>query len=247
MQNPYSLAGKRILVTGASTGIGRSIAIWCANQQANVILTARNKPALEDTHQLLPNDGHSIITADLSKENDLIALASQLPVLDGIVMNAGMVKTQPVQFIKKAVMDEMFLVNFQASVLLIQQLLKMKKISKGGSICFISSVSSNYVQLGNSVYSATKGAVNSFAKGLALELAPKQIRVNAILPGLIETNILQNSTIGEDHLVEHKKNYPLGRYGKPDDVAHLVVYLLSDASSWMTGSLLTIDGGYSIK
>ncbi len=247
MQNPYSLKDKKILVTGASSGIGRSVAIWCANQQANVILTARNKSTLEETRRLLAYEGHSIITADLSSEDDLTSLALQLPVLDGIVMNAGIVKTQPIQFIKKAVLDEMFLVNFQASVLLIQQLLKMKKINKGGSVCFISSISSNYVQLGNSVYSATKGAVNSFAKGLALELAPKQIRVNSILPGMIETNILQNSSVGEDHLVEHKKNYPLGRYGKPDDVAHLVVYLLSDASSWMTGSLLTIDGGYSIK
>ena len=97
------------------------------------------------------------------------------------------------------------------------------------------------------MYSAAKGALNSFAKSLALELAPKQIRVNAILPGMVETAILKNGSISAEQLEKHKKNYPIGRFGVPEDIAGLTVYLMADLSKWMTGSLLTIDGGYSLK
>jgi NAD(P)-dependent dehydrogenase (short-subunit alcohol dehydrogenase family) len=126
-------------------------------------------------------------------------------------------------------------------------LLKQKKIKKGASVCFVSSIASLHVTPGNAMYSASKGAVNAFARVLALELAPKQIRVNAVLPGLVETNILHNGPIGYEQLQTHLKNYPIGRFGKPEDVAYLCVYLLSDASSWMTGSLIILDGGFSIK
>jgi NAD(P)-dependent dehydrogenase (short-subunit alcohol dehydrogenase family) len=247
MQNPFSLVGKKVLITGASEGIGKSVAVQCAVQGALVSLTARNEKKLEITKNLLNENEHQVVPADLNNDGDILTLADRLPLLDGLVLNAGMIKTVPVKFIKRDVLQEMFNVNIQSSMLLIQHLLKQKKINKGASICFISSVASNYVHLGNSVYSATKGAVNSFAKALALELAPKKIRVNAILPGFVETGILNNGAIGSEQLEEHMKNYPLGRYGKPEDIAYLVQYLLSDASVWMTGSLLTIDGGYSIK
>jgi NAD(P)-dependent dehydrogenase (short-subunit alcohol dehydrogenase family) len=158
-----------------------------------------------------------------------------------------MVKTVPVRFIKRDDLDYMFNVNIQASIMLVQRLLKQKKVKDGGSICFVSSVATQKVTLGNAMYSATKGAVNSFTKALALEMAPKQIRVNAILPGFVETGILSDSAIGEDQLAKHKNNYPIGRFGKPEDIAYLSIYLLSDASQFMTGSLLTIDGGFSIK
>lgn len=247
MSSLFGLQDKVILVTGASSGIGRSIAVMCANQGATLKLTARNSERLEETVQLLPKGNHSHFSADLTSEDAITDLVQQLPELDGLILNAGMVKTVPVRFIKKDDLDDMFSLTVHSSALLIQKLLKQKKIKRGASICFISSVASLKITIGNSMYSAAKGALNSFAKSLALELAPKQIRVNAVLPGMVVTNILNESSISEQQLEEHQKNYPIGRFGTPEDVAGLTVYLMSDASQWMTGSLLTIDGGYTLK
>jgi NAD(P)-dependent dehydrogenase (short-subunit alcohol dehydrogenase family) len=247
MKTIFSLSNKNILVTGASSGIGRAIAIENSKQGANIIGTARNSEKLLETKNLMHEGDHNLICADLSDEESLDLLVEKLPLLDGIILNAGLVKTTPVRYIKKSVLDYMFNVNIQSSIILIQKLLKSNKIKSGGSICFISSVATIKATPGNSMYIATKGAVNSFAKALALELAPKQIRVNVIMPGFIETNILEDSAVSEEQLELHKKNYPIGRFGKPEDVAHLSIYLMSDESKWMTGSLIVIDGGFSIK
>jgi NAD(P)-dependent dehydrogenase (short-subunit alcohol dehydrogenase family) len=247
MGSLFGLQDKIILVTGASSGIGRSIAVMCAEQGATIKLTARSSERLEETLQLLPKGNHSYFSADLTSEEAISALVQELPELDGLILNAGMVKTVPVRFIKKEDMEEMFSLTVHSSAILIQQLLKHKKIKSGSSICFISSVASQKITIGNSMYSAAKGALNSFAKSLALELAPKQIRVNAVLPGMVVTNILKDSSISSQQLDEHVKNYPIGRFGTPEDIAGLTVYLMSDVSKWMTGSLLTIDGGYTLK
>ena len=120
-------------------------------------------------------------------------------------------------------------------------------MGKGSSIVFISSISGPYVSyIGGSMYSASKGAIDGVAKGMAIELASKSIRVNCVNPGMIETNILSSGEISEEQLKEDTKRYPLGRYGKPEEVAHAVIYLLSDASSWVTGTNLKIDGGYTL-
>ena len=246
--NPFSLQNKTIFVTGSSTGIGKEIAVSCSNMGANIIVTGRDLSRLEATLQELKvNQENKFILADLLNDDELDNLVEKLPVLDGVVFNAGIVKIVPVSYIKKSQIQEVFDVNFTSSVILIQKILSKKKIRKGGSICFISSVASNYVNLGNSLYSASKGAVNSFTKALALELAPKNIRVNAILPGFIETKILDNSGIDKDAIKKHLNNYPMGRFGKPEDIANASIYLMSDASKWTTGSLMTVDGGYSIK
>ena len=112
---------------------------------------------------------------------------------------------------------------------------------------FISSISGIKVSyIGNSIYSASKGAINGFCKGLALELAPQQIRVNTVIPGMVETNIVSGGEVTQEQMEADKQKYPLKRYGKPEEVAYAVVYLLSDASSWVTGSNLLIDGGYTL-
>lgn len=247
MNSLFGLQDKVILVTGASSGIGRSIAIMCAEQGATVKITARNIERLQETLQLLSKGNHSYFSTDLTSDESISNLVKELPELDGLILNAGMVKTLPVRFIKKEDLEAMFTLTLHSSVLLIQQLLKQKKIKSGASICFISSVASQKITIGNSMYSAAKGALNSFAKSLALELSPKQIRVNAILPGMVVTTILKDSAISSQQLEEHKKNYPIGRFGTPDDIAGLTVYLMADISKWMTGSLLTIDGGYTLK
>lgn len=248
IDNPFSLKDKTIFVTGSSSGIGRAIAVGCSKMGADVIVTGRNIAGIDATvAELSAETNNRYLVADLQDDSDLDKLVESLPILDGVVFNAGIVKTVPVSFIKKQQIQDVFDVNFTSSVVLIQKLLSKKKIKKGGSICFISSVASSYVNIGNSLYSASKGAVNSFTKSLALEVASKGIRVNAVLPGFIETKILEKSNIDQNSINEHLKKYPMGRFGKSEDISNAVIYLLSDASRWTTGSLMTVDGGYSIK
>jgi NAD(P)-dependent dehydrogenase (short-subunit alcohol dehydrogenase family) len=245
--NPFSLEGKTILVTGASSGIGRAIAIECSKMGATIILTARNEERLNETLSLMDGAGHTIIVADLSKDDDLNQLVDKSPVLAGLVNCAGFTKTAIFPFINAESLANVMNVNFTAPTLLSAQLVKKKKFTKNSSIVFISSISGVCVCVGgNSMYSASKGAVNGMAKNMALELAMKGIRVNCVNPGMVETHIMDEGTISPEQLQEDMKKYPLKRYGKPEEIAHAVIYLLSDASSWVTGSNLVIDGGYTL-
>lgn len=248
--NPFSLEGKKILITGASSGIGKAIAIECSKMGASVIITGRNLQRLEQTLSLMDKEGsdHQMIISDLSLESSVTELVSTINVnLDGIVHCAGFTIPKPFKFYDKEDLDSMMSVNFNAPFWLTQTLLKKKKISKGASIVFISSISGVWVSyMAGSLYSATKGAINGVAKGLALELASKNIRVNCVNPGMINTAILDSGVISDEQLKEDAQKYPLKRYGKPEEVAYGVIYLLSDASSWTTGSNLLIDGGYTL-
>jgi NAD(P)-dependent dehydrogenase (short-subunit alcohol dehydrogenase family) len=246
--HPFGLSGKTILVTGASSGIGSAMVKIFSHEDSRLIICGRSEQRLKEVHNQLKNPAsHVVSTVDLKDEGSIVKFVETLPSLDGIVFNAGMVKLAPLKFLKSQDVHELFQVNVLSSMILIQQLLKGKKINEGGSICFISSIASQNVTLGNSVYSATKGAVNSFTKSVALELAPRKIRVNAIMPGFIETNLMNDQSVSAEQLEIHKNNYPLGRFGQSKDVALLAQYLLSEASAFMTGSLLTLDGGYSLK
>ncbi|MGY6522257.1 MAG: SDR family NAD(P)-dependent oxidoreductase [Mongoliitalea sp.] len=248
MSGVFSLERKKILVTGASSGIGRATAINAASDGADVIFVGRNEERLQ--HALLEGntkEGSLYWAGDLTDEANLDRLCSESFALDGLVLNAGIVKTLPVSFIKSADLDLLFDVNVKSAILLVQKLLKAKKINKGASIVFVSSISTVKATVGNSMYNATKGALNAFARSLALELAPKNIRVNAVLPGFVKTNLLGNDTVENEDFKKHVVNYPLGRFGEPNDISFLIQYLLSDASAWMTGSLIPIDGGFSLK
>lgn len=245
--NPFSLEGKTILVTGASSGIGKSIAIECSRMGANVIITARNETRLQDTLSKMEKGNHQIFIANLEVEDEIDSLINSIPVLHGIVHSAGIAMPVPFNFISREKIKNIFDINYCSPILLSQKALKAKKIIKGGSIVFVSSISGvicSYV--GGTLYSSTKGAINGAIKGMAIELASKKIRVNSVVPGMINTNILENGEIAQEQLEADKKNYPLGRYGEPEDVAHAVIYLLSDASQWVTGSNLLIDGGYTL-
>ena len=248
MNNLFSLKKKNILVTGASSGIGKSVAINIALQGAFVKILARDSERLNSTlDSLLDNDNHVAISCDLSSKSDLDTLVDELEPLDGLVLNAGAVKLAPIAFINDDTIDDLFEINIQSSIRLIQRLVKNRKIKKGASIVFISSIATKKATIGNAVYNATKGAVNSFVKSLALELAKKKIRTNAILPGFVPTNIMNNTGVTDADLDTHLNNYPLGRFGKSEDIAFLVIYLLSNQSDWMTGSLINIYGGFSLK
>jgi NAD(P)-dependent dehydrogenase (short-subunit alcohol dehydrogenase family) len=245
--NPFSLAGKTLLVTGASSGIGKAIALECAKMGANLIITGRNPDRLDETFSALQGDNHIQFTADLSKEEDIDTLVNALPKLDGCVCNAGINRPLLAQFAEKKDVFETFEINAFSAFLLIQKLLQNKKINKKASIVFTSSISGVYVSsVGGALYSASKGAIHGYLKGLALDLAGRGIRVNSVNPGVIDTQIFSENTITAEQLEEDKKRYPLKRFGRPEEVAYAVVYLLSDASEWVTGTSLLIDGGYTL-
>ncbi len=247
MNYPFSITQKVILVTGASSGIGKSIAIECARLGAKLVISGRNHERLSQTFSELEGDGHVEVLADLSKEEEIAELVSRIPKLDGIVHVAGIVKPKPFQFLNRSELDEVMNTNFFGPVLLTNEIIRKKQLNRGGSIVFISSISGILCSfIGGSSYSASKGAINGIIKGMALDLAPKGIRVNSIIPGMIDTNIFEGSGISEQDLESDRKRYPLSRYGKPEEVAYGVIYLLSDASSWTTGSNLLIDGGFTL-
>ncbi len=243
--NPFSLQNKTILVTGASSGIGKAIAKQTAEAGATLILTGRNEPMLRETLSQLSPAGHKIIVADLSDVEQLKRLVAELPHLDGIVHSAGIIKRVPLKLISEKSLNELMQINFFAPALLTQALYKKKLLKDEASVVFISSVASSFASLGNIMYMASKGAVNSFMKGIALELASSGIRANAIQPGMIKTNL--TTAIPDEEIQKDIQRYPLGRYGSPEEVAWAAIYLLSDATKWMTGSILTIDGGLTLR
>ena len=247
LYNPYSLEGKMILVTGASSGIGRATAIECSKMGANVIITARNEERLKETLAQMEGEGHRLILAELTNQEDLNRLVEEIDYLNGLVLCAGKPKTLPFQFCTRDNFNEVFDINFFAPVELLRLLVKKKKLVKESSVVFVSSIGGvRAYGASNAIYGASKSAVDSIMKTCARELAAKRIRVNSVNPGMVETKLIHVGMITEEQLEADKKTYPLQRYGKPADIALGIVYLLSDASSWVTGHPLVIDGGKTI-
>lgn len=248
MYNPFSLEGKTILVTGASSGIGRAVAVECSKMGANLIISARNEQRLDETLALMSGESHTKVIADLSDFEQITQLVESLPKLDGLASVAGIVKTLVANLAENQDIEEVFRVNTFSAISLTQQLIQSKKLNKNASLVYISSISGTKIgYIGGSLYGASKGAIEGFIKGTALELAPRNIRLNSVTPGMIETPLFDNSEISTEQLEEDRKRYPLKRYGKSEEVAYAVVYLLSDASQWVTGSSLLIDGGFTLN
>lgn len=245
--NPFSLVGKIVLVTGASSGIGHETAIQCSKMGAKVIATARDVNRLEDTLSQMDGDGHKLIVADLTNQDDVNRLVGEVESLKGLVLCAGKGMTSPFPFSTRDKYDEIFNVNFFAPVELFRLLVRKKKLEKDASVVFVSSIGGNgSYSLGNGVYGASKAAVNSTMKFCARELASKKIRVNSVNPGMVNTKLIQGGAISEEQHKLDMEKYPLKRYGEPEDIAFGIIYLLSDASSWVTGHSLVIDGGVTI-
>ena len=243
----FKLNGKRILITGGSSGIGRQIAIHAAEFGASVTIVARNKSKLEQVIPELAGEGHQHFSVDLTSEPELSEFIKNTAPFDGIVFNAGIVEYAPVKFITAEKIRKIFDTNFNSSVLLSQQLIKNKLVNKKGSLVFISSISSKIGIAGTALYAASKAAISAYTKVLAAELAPQGTRANSVCPGIIVTPMTEEAkSLTSDDIDEKEKEYPLG-YGKPEDVSALVIYLLSDASKWMTGSDLIIDGGLTLS
>lgn len=238
----FSLEGKSILITGASSGIGRSIAVLCSKMGAKVFITARREEKLKETLSEMPGEC-GYLTADLSKQDEINRLVDYLPRLDGVVHCAGVGSRQLCKNITREEVARVFDTNFVAPVMLQKTILDKKKINKGASIVFMASHGASSPASANAIYSASKGALVSYSRCLALEVAPRGIRVNCISPAMVWTDLIMKDGIDETALHEDEKHYPLGRYGQPDDIAPLAVYLLCDGSSWMTTTDVKITGG----
>lgn len=246
--NPFSLEGKRILVTGASSGIGRATAIEAANLGACLVLVARDKNRLNETLETLHGEGHFIISADLTDEAALNHVVEACGALDGAVLCAGKSLTRPVQFCDRAHFNEIFNINFFSTAELLRLLYKKKRFVKEASIVLISSMGGTHVFSGvNSIYGSSKAALDSFMKFAAKEFAARKVRVNSICPGMVDTPLIHRGTITEEQLADDVKRYPLERYGRPEEIAYAAIYLLSPASAWVTGTSMIIDGGLSIS
>lgn len=241
--NPFSLKGKTILVTGASSGIGRGIAVACSKMGARLVINGRNLSKLKETVSLMDGDAHTIASGDITDTDCLNRIVEDLPKLDGIVHCAGIVNRMLAKQLSGNDVDSIMDVNFKAPVLLQSLILQKKKINKNASIVFISSISADSPNIGSGIYSASKGALISYSNCLMLELAPRGIRVNCISPAMVWTDLAYDNMVTEDDLKKDEQRYPLKRYGSPEDIANLAIYLLSDASSWMTGTNIRITGG----
>lgn len=248
MYNPFSLEGKTILVTGASSGIGRATAVECSKLGATVVITGRNEARLQETVSMMEGGAHQIIIADLATDDGVQCLVDNCPKLDGLVNNAGYTHTMLTNYINREALSQQLEVNTIAPILLFQRLLKAKKIGKGSSVVFTASISGLCCAvLGNVLYSTSKSAINGFVKNAALDLASRNIRINAVAPGMVDTHILDAGTISKEQLEAERQRYPMKRFGKPEEVAYAIIYLLSDASSFTTGSTIVLDGGFTLQ
>jgi NAD(P)-dependent dehydrogenase (short-subunit alcohol dehydrogenase family) len=249
MSTPFSLEGKRILVTGASSGIGRQIAISCSQMGAAVIGTGRDTSKLDETLNLLSGADHLMVPADLTQASgrDSVLAAIDNP-LEGIVHCAGISRLSPVRMMTEAHLLEIMAINVNAPMLLTQGLLKKQKIQDGGSVLFISSIAAHIGVAGVAGYSGSKAALLAMMRCLAMEVVKRKIRVNCLSPSLVETPLFEAMELqsGTSSMEQKRNDHPLG-FGKPEDIANASVFFLSEASRWITGTTLVMDGGLTIS
>ena len=250
MKNPFSLEGKTILITGGAGGIGSATARACVEMGARVVLTDIREDALKSVIESLPAPscgGENLyFTADLTNPEELDALVAFCPSLDGMVCNAGVMKLTLTQFITEEELSRIQRINLNAPMLLTRSILKKKKLGRGGSIVFTASAAGIYrVSIGSSIYATTKCGIDAFMRTVALEFGPKGIRCNSVNPGMVETALIGSFT--EEEKEKERQNYPLRRFAQPEDIANGIVYLLSDASAFVTGTALKIDGGMTLS
>lgn len=248
METPFHLTGKTILITGASSGIGRQIAVTCSRMGAQLVLTGRNSARLAETQAALEGTGHRAIAADLLNDAKTKTLVEQLPALDGVVHCAGLVHSFPIKFLDTEKIEETLQLNFVSVARLTAFISRQKKMNRNASVVFMSSISGQYPHIGGSMYGASKAALETFAKVVALEFSGMGIRANCISPAMVKTPMYDKAQqdMSKEIMDEHVAKYPLG-VGQPEDVAYAAVYLLSDAARWISGINLILDGGYLLQ
>lgn len=252
MYNPFSLEKKVILVTGASSGIGRAIALECSKLGANLVINGRNEERLKATLDELDTSigqQHQMVVADLTTKEGLGLLISQKISFDGVSSNAGIVTgNKPIKFIEVDDLLSVINTNTVSHITLAKMLFKKKLLNKNSSYVFTASIGGTVSHgPGNAIYGVSKGAIDSFMKYAAIEFAARGIRCNSVCPGMIETPMINLNALTEEDKAKDAQKYLLKRYGKPVEVAYLHAFLLSDASSYITGDSIIIDGGYTVN
>jgi NAD(P)-dependent dehydrogenase (short-subunit alcohol dehydrogenase family) len=249
----FSLKGKNIIITGASSGIGRDFAISASKMEANLILIGRSPDRLKKTFDLLNQGKHFFFSYNLTDIQGIEGLISNIVTevgkIDGFVHSAGIELTKPLQSIKMEDYTEIYTTNVFSALEIAKHITKKKNINPdGGSIVFISSVMGITGESGKIAYSSSKSAIIGACKSMAIELAAKKIRVNCVLPGVVNTEMIDNmfSSLPESSVIEIKNKHPLG-LGEPSDVSNVILFLISDASRWITGTNIIVDGGYSAR
>lgn len=248
--NPFSLEGKTILITGAGSGIGRSVSINASRLGATVIMVDINKEALSQSLALLDgqNRNHQIKVVDLNSEEAIKSLVEEVASIDGLVNNAGIPNTKPLQFISSEDFDHVIGLNTKSPLLLTNLLFKKKRLNKGASIVFTSSLAGLYTFTpANGLYSMTKAALTSYSRSCAVEFASRGIRSNCVNPSMVNTHLKDSLAFSQEEFEKDIQKYPLKRYAEPEEIANAIIFLLSDASSYITGHTLLVDGGRSLK
>jgi len=250
MHNLIDLTGKNVIITGASSGIGRANAILCSKLGAKIALVGRDEGKLEETLSKMEGEGHLLFAVDITDFGKIDGLVSEIVAkngkINGFIHSAGMEMTRPLKILKQENLQDVFAVNVFAGFEFAKSITKIKNIENSASMVFISSIVGIVGQPGKIAYSASKGALISGCKSMALEYASKNIRVNTVLPALVETDMSNQilDSIGEEGKANILRMHPLG-FGSAEDVSNLCAFLLSEASRWITGTELIVDGGYS--
>ncbi len=248
MIDSFSLIGKTILIVGGSRGIGRATAIQCSKAGGRMIIISRKMESLEKTLSLLDGGFNTAIPLDITDIESVSSTIPALPNLDGVVMCAGIGAMKPFLFSNRSDFEKVFDLNFFSTIEFLRLIIRHNKINKDGSVVFVSSIGGVFNHnVGNSIYGTSKAALNSIMKYCAIELAPKRIRVNCVNPGMIKTEFNNPDILTEEQLKNDIEKYPLKRIGEPEDVANAILFLLSDASSWITGTSLVVDGGLTAQ
>ena len=248
MDNPFTLEGKRVLITGAGSGIGRAISVLASNMGATIVLVDIRQDLMDETLLLLKGEGHSSIQADLSDMEQIKSIVEKVEPLDGLVNNAGIPNTKPLQFISEDEFERVLTLNTKAPVFLTNLLYKKKKLAKGASLVFTSSLAGLYTFTpANGLYSMSKSALTSYMKSCAVEFATRGIRSNCVCPAMVNTHLKSSLGFSEEEYQKDVQKYLLKRYAEPEEIASAVVFLLSDGASYITGHTLLVDGGRSLK
>jgi NAD(P)-dependent dehydrogenase (short-subunit alcohol dehydrogenase family) len=247
-----ALDGATYFITGASSGIGRAAALLLADCGARVIVNGRDKERLNETLFALKGSGHQAFLSELQtadQTNDCVTdLLKSIGPLNGVFHCAGVEMIRPVRMIKQAQLDEVLGSSLYAAFGMARAFSRKSALVDGASLVFMSSVAGSTGQVGMAAYSAAKAGIDGMVRSLACELAPRQIRVNSIAAGAVYTAMHERLTkgSGEESTQVYSNAHLLG-FGTPEDVAQAVVYLLSPASRWVTGTTMFVDGGYMVR
>lgn len=248
MSNIFDLTGKQILVTGAASGIGRCVAVEASKLGANIVLVDVNESGLNETLGMLETGSHMALVCDLTNGESRNNLVASVPCLDGIVNCAGVGMTLPFKFCGDKELGRIMNINFFGPVYLVQSLAKNKKINAKCSIVYMASIDGTVTgHIGNSCYSASKGAIMGSVRSQALEFASRGVRVNCVSPARVNTPLIKRDNISDEQVEANKQSYPMKRYAEPIEIAGYILYLLSDVSTYTSGSNLVIDGCFTIE